>query len=169
MKDKEESAVTVASKEKISKLQINQSLLGNKYFTKEQISALPLRRTSIERGVNPQIRHKLEVSYYNVRVQGVINILNKPTRGKNEEDVKELMPFLKQIKFFQERTSIKDSDYPEIISSINYEFMQAGKEVFHYDQPGDKFYIILLGSVKVILPNPDMPDFLNRYATFKAK
>ena len=52
------------------------------------------------------------------------------------------MPIVKQIQFFKER-DIKNADYPEIISSMNYEFLKAGSVVFEYGSTGDKFYIIL--------------------------
>ena len=92
--------------------------------------------------------------------------MNKPNKGKSEEDLQELVPIIKQIQFFKDR-DIKDTDYPEIISSMNYEFCKAGSEVFEYGSYGDKFYIILQGEVKVIIPNPEIWDFKERFEFYK--
>lgn len=87
------------------------------------------------------------------------------------------MPILKEIAFFKER-DLKDEDLCEIVQYLRYECIAANKEVFHYNSRGDKFYIILKGLTRVLIPNPnkkkkkkpedndededekDMPDFI---------
>lgn len=97
-----------------------------------------------------------------------MKILNKPNKGKSDEDLAELVPIIKTIQFFKDR-DIKDADYPEIISSMNYEFCPAGHDVFEYGSYGEKFYIILQGEVKVIIPNPEIWDFKERFEEHKQK
>jgi hypothetical protein len=57
--------------------------------------------------------------------------LNKPSKGRTDKDLEELVPLIKKIVFFKER-EIKDGDFPDIVSCLTYEFFKAGKEVFEY-------------------------------------
>lgn len=40
----------------------------------------------------------------------------------------------------------------EIIGALHYEFFKEGDYIFHYDDTGDKFYIMLRGEASVLLP-----------------
>eukprot|EP00347_Sterkiella_histriomuscorum_P019194 403342576 len=89
-------------------------------------------------------------------------ILNKPQKNRTESDLDKLVPYIKQIEFFSER-DVKDQDFPDIVSCLTYEYLPAGKDVFEYGSIGEKFYIIIQGTVGVMIPNPDLKDFKKRY------
>ena len=59
---------------------------------------------------------------------------------------------MKQIKFFRERDIIKESQLMEIIKALQIEKFNINEEIFEYGDLGDKFYIILEGSVSVLIP-----------------
>ncbi|CDW81071.1 UNKNOWN [Stylonychia lemnae] len=104
-------------------------------------------------------------------------ILNKPQKNRTDGDLEKLVPLIKQIEFFIER-DVKDSDFTDIVSCLTYEFKPSGKDVFEYGiiifrllstalgSIGEKFYIILQGTVSVMIPNPDIKDFKKRYEEF---
>ena len=45
-----------------------------------------------------------------------------------------VVPYIKSIQFFKER-DIRDSDLPEIVECMTYEFHKAASEVFKYGKP----------------------------------
>jgi hypothetical protein len=74
---------------------------------------------------------------------------------------------------------IKDTDYVEIASSLNYEFHAKGKNVFEYGtymrfyltniyvgSTGDKFYVIIKGGCTVLTPIHKMDNFQENYDAY---
>ena len=53
-------------------------------------------------------------------LDNMIQILQKPTVRRNEQDLQELVPYMKEIHFFKER-DIKNTDMMDIVSSLLYE------------------------------------------------
>ena len=92
------------------------------------------------------------------------SILTKPVKRRTEEDLQEaLLPLLKDIQFFRERDNIKEEDFTEIGQCLTYEQIKKGQNVFEWGNTtvlficigsgGDKFYIILQGTVSVWVPS----------------
>ena len=46
----------------------------------------------------------------------------------------------------------------EIVSCLNHEFKKPNENVFDWGSTGDKFFIILHGTVNVLIPHPDIKD-----------
>jgi signal-transduction protein with cAMP-binding, CBS, and nucleotidyltransferase domain len=44
---------------------------------------------------------------------------------------------------------------------LNYEFFKKGENVFDWGNPGDKFYIILKGTVSVQVPTEKLKNKIN--------
>jgi len=82
--------------------------------------------------------------------------------------LKLLVPLIKTITFFKER-EIQDQDFTDLATCLNYECYKAGENVFEFGSYGDKFYIILQGTVGVYIPNPDVREFNRKFADFKQK
>eukprot|EP00347_Sterkiella_histriomuscorum_P023290 403335214 len=93
-------------------------------------------------------------------------ILNKPSNLRNDHDLEKLVPLIKTIEFFYQR-DIKDADFPDIVQCLTYEHIEKGNDVFEYNSMGDKFYIILKGTVSVWIPNPDNKDFKKKFEDFQ--
>lgn len=81
-------------------------------------------------------------------------VLKKDSKQRTKKDCEKIVPHLKQIKFFQER-EIPDKNYLDIAQSLTYLELPADAIVFEYGTIGDLFYIILKGSVRVLVPNKD--------------
>jgi CRP-like cAMP-binding protein len=74
--------------------------------------------------------------------------------------IKQMIPFMRKIKFFSQR-DIEEQDYilfgniyrSLLVESMYYEFMPKGTIVFEKDTIGEEFFIILAGEVAVYLKN----------------
>lgn len=103
----------------------------------------------------------------------IIAILRKPQRHRTERDLQRLLPLVKTIKFFRDFLSMEtvaandqaesDRNLREIVSCLTYEFLPKECNVFEYgkrstfthsilESRGDKFYILLDGEVRVLVP-----------------
>lgn len=63
----------------------------------------------------------------------------------------EMLKILSNIKFFKDR-EIVGEDLKIIVDNLKIEHMEEDEFVFHFGEFGDKFYIILDGSVKILRP-----------------
>lgn len=57
--------------------------------------------------------------------------MEKPSATRSHDDIEILVSLISTIDFFNER-DIADSDFPEIVSCMTYEHMEAGSTVFEY-------------------------------------
>eukprot|EP00347_Sterkiella_histriomuscorum_P003283 403364882 len=86
-------------------------------------------------------------------LQQILSILKRPSETRKDNEIKQLIPYLKQIKFFQERQEImKESDFLFLCERATYEHYNPHRVIFNYGDYGEKFYIILEGQVSVLLP-----------------
>lgn len=90
-------------------------------------------------------------------------ILMRPCAERSEEDIRELLPLVKGIKFFKEQGISDVSEFIQIAQCLTYESVAKGRYVFEYGSVGEKFFIIIEGEVSVVIPNPECRDFRHRY------
>ena len=64
---------------------------------------------------------------------------------------------MKEVKFFQER-EIKDHDFLDIIEALKYETYHHEHVIFQWGDFGDKFYILIQGQVRVLIPSPKIKN-----------
>ncbi|EAS01670.2 cyclic nucleotide-binding domain protein (macronuclear) [Tetrahymena thermophila SB210] len=85
-------------------------------------------------------------------LQKIIRILQKEPKERNNADKKMLKELTKDIAFFQQ---YQENDYvhDNCCSYMNYESYDEEQTVFEINQTGDKFYIILEGTVGVYIYN----------------
>ena len=57
-----------------------------------------------------------------------------------------------EIEFFKEN-EIEDDEFDYIISRLNYRYYKPNTSVITYGELGDKFYIILSGTLAVLVPD----------------
>ena len=92
-------------------------------------------------------------SFQETFVDTLKRILSKSFYDRNEEDISNLVKILSQITFFETLGVQKEQNLIErCCRYINIEFCAKGCTVFLYGSQGTKFYIILQGSVGVLLP-----------------
>jgi signal-transduction protein with cAMP-binding, CBS, and nucleotidyltransferase domain len=82
-------------------------------------------------------------------LQSVIAILKKNLEARNDKDLNQLIPYIKENHFFKQR-QINYKHLTEVCSVMKYEYFPKGDFVFTQGDYGDKFYIILNGSVSVL-------------------
>ena len=73
--------------------------------------------------------------------------------------------FLSQIKFFKDR-SVTTSELKEFVGVFKIEEGRPGDEIIKYGTQGEKFYIILIGQVEVMVPNPNIIGWRHQRAEF---
>lgn len=80
-------------------------------------------------------------------------ILKKQYNERTEDDIKLLVKLLSQISFFQTLGVQNEQNIIEkCCNYFNIEFANKGSYVFLYGSQGTKFYVILQGSVGVMVP-----------------
>lgn len=80
-------------------------------------------------------------------------ILKKDYHRRTEDDISVLVNTLSQITFFQTLGVQKEQNLIErCCRYIKLELIQKGEYVFHFGSQGSKFYIIVKGSVGVMVP-----------------
>eukprot|EP00347_Sterkiella_histriomuscorum_P008621 403344394 len=90
----------------------------------------------------------------NQNLNMIISILKKPPEFRNEKDLNNLAPVIKEIQFFKTR-NIEGSHLNDICNELRYEYYQPGEFVFRQGDYGDRFYVILRGKVQVLINNPN--------------
>ena len=86
----------------------------------------------------------------------MIKILNRPTLKRSENDLQQLVPYMRNIDFFRER-EIKIADMLDIMSCIQYERFSSEEVIMNWGELGEKFYILMEGQVSVLIPSPKKP------------
>eukprot|EP00948_MAST-09A_sp_MAST-9A-sp1_P003206 g3206.t1 len=86
------------------------------------------------------------------------DILNKDGKSRTKYDVEKLMEYLYKLIFFQKTFSRLDADFNELCRRIEYMTAKPQKKVIIQKTPGTKFYIILQGSVSVLIKDKDGAD-----------
>ena len=82
------------------------------------------------------------------------DILSKPVKERKEADIQELINMISQIRFFQERKEINPSDFRDLVQLFQFRETEEGKNVITYGESGDQFYVIIKGTLGVMIPNP---------------
>ena len=87
----------------------------------------------------------------------VIELLKIPTQKRNKYDIKALQSYmLKNIKYFQKMIEESNSieKISKIIQVLTYECFNKDEYIINYGEIGDKFFILLSGTVNVYKPSP---------------
>ena len=78
----------------------------------------------------------------------IIEYLNKNSSERSEKELISLTSLLKDNEFFESR-NLKGQDLLEICKELKYECFERDDFIFKAGEYGDKFYIILKGTVSV--------------------
>lgn len=81
-------------------------------------------------------------------------ILEKGGGKRSENDIKFLATYLKYNDFFFDLAKMKDkSTLDQCFRHILLEFHKRNSFIFHFGHRGEKFYVLLKGKVKILVPN----------------
>jgi hypothetical protein len=94
---------------------------------------------------NPEVLRQLSRS--REESQDVLPLLEQPLTGQTSKPLA-IRDLLRQVTYFQNLT---DLELRQLIEIGYRQRLEASKILFHEDEPGDAFYIILSGSVEVFV------------------
>jgi CRP-like cAMP-binding protein len=78
--------------------------------------------------------------------------MKKPPKQRSEEDTKFLQDSFQSIKFFVDvNEEISPHLIPKLYRELRHEYFMKRSTIFQIGNPGSKFYIILKGTVQVLL------------------
>jgi CRP-like cAMP-binding protein len=90
----------------------------------------------------------------------IVLTLTKNQRNRTAEDLENLMIATESVFFFQKLRDDNEgstSEHRACCKVMEYETFAEGQYVMKYGERGTKFYIILNGKVKVLVPNLETP------------
>ena len=97
-----------------------------------------------------------------------LRVLSKSRKQRTPEDINSLLPSLKTNHFFKERDFDEESML-KILANASFETVEEGQYVFKRGEIGDKFYLVLHGSVGVHIQNPQWKLLKREKRTLKRK
>lgn len=105
----------------------------------------------------------------------IVSVLEKPNDKRTLDETELLVVLIKNLEFFQTR-DIRDKNYPDIVSCLKLEKMACNQVVFNINDEGKHFYVIISGTVSVLIPNKSKFDNIkkltievNQFLKFKPK
>jgi len=87
----------------------------------------------------------------------VIELLKIPTQKRTKYDIRAMQNYmLKNIEYFQKLNEENDSSekIPKIIQVLSYECFKKDEYIINFGEIGNKFYILLSGTVSIYKPSP---------------
>ena len=87
------------------------------------------------------------------RIKG---LLEKPTELRAERDIEELASLIKDNKFFKDRKELTQKDIKDLASMFQFAEIKQYHNVFEYGDIGELFYMIIKGSVSILIPNAEI-------------
>ena len=78
--------------------------------------------------------------------------MEKPLEQRTDEDIFEkLIPMIKNVSFFKQEDELSNQDLKFIAEKLKFKFIPENNFVFRQGDHGDSFYIIIKGSVSVLI------------------
>ena len=110
---------------------------------------------------------------FDMNINDVIELLKIPTQKRTKYDIKSMQVYMLQhIEYFQKLNEETDSKekIPKIISVLSYECFNKNEYIINFGEIGNKFYILLSGTVSIYKPSPkNMAMTLIEYVSYLVK
>ena len=105
-----------------------------------------------------------------ISLDNLIELIKTPHLKQTKNDLKIIQNYLCQkVDYFKKLTQDPDGNekIPKIISVLNYESFRKDEHIIYFGEIGDKFYIILSGTVSIYKPSPkNMNMTLHEYVDY---
>jgi len=85
-------------------------------------------------------------------VEHIVKILQTKKQLRSNDELKRLVPLIKDIPFFKER-QIEGPILLDLVGCMEYMNCEKDQYVFEYGDLGEYFYLILSGSVEIQIPD----------------
>ena len=90
-------------------------------------------------------------------------MLEKAPNQREDHEILHVTELLKGIQFFKE-ANLKEQDLNELVqSAFHFQRYQAGEAPVVYGEEGNSLFIIIKGTVSVIVPHPHIKNFKARW------
>jgi CRP-like cAMP-binding protein len=92
-----------------------------------------------------------------ISLENLIELIKMPQMKRSKSDSRLIQNYLCQnFDYFKKLTQDPDGKekIPKIIAVLNYETFRKDEHIIHYGEIGDKFYILLSGTVSIYKPSP---------------
>ena len=92
-------------------------------------------------------------------LKNVIELIQIPSIKRTKSDIKTIQNYLvNNIDYFKKMSEESDENerIGKIIQILNYESFKKDEYIIKFGEIGDKFYILLSGSVNIYKPSPKM-------------
>ena len=92
-----------------------------------------------------------------ISLENLIELLKMPQMKRSKSDSRLIQNYLCQnFDYFKKLTQDPDGKekIPKIIAVLNYETFRKDEHIIHFGEIGDKFYILLSGTVSIYKPSP---------------
>lgn len=103
----------------------------------------------------PQTMHLKTIAIEVCRI--IIELIRQPTKTRSE--VQHLLPQIKKLEFFKQR-SLSDHSMADIFAIMKYKEVKKDDFVVQYGEEGNHFFIILEGQCEVLVPPKEDKELL---------
>ena len=111
-----------------------------------------MKKHRLSKKVTLELRDKVDIN-----LENLIELIKIPQLKRTKTDSKLIQNYLCQnIDYFKKLTQEPDGNekIPKIISVLNYESFKKDEHIIYFGEIGDKFYILLSGTVSIYKPSP---------------
>lgn len=106
--------------------------------------------------------------YYiaDINLERLKEVLGRPGNTRTSKTNEIVITLLKKIKFFAD-LKLASYDWVELANALGIVKPKIGDVIFEYDQPGDKFIVLLDGHLDVYVPNAAIENFQEEYELYQ--
>lgn len=104
--------------------------------------------------INNKLFHD-SILHHPPEVQEQLKVFAQDPDQRSYDDIKKLVPFLKDLQAFKD-IEIDDTELIRLIYSISLFYYPDGAVLFRAGDIGDCFFIVLTGGIDVYMPNQEL-------------
>ena len=111
-----------------------------------------MKKQRLSKKFTLESRDRIDIS-----LENLIELLKMPQMKRSKSDSRLIQNYLCQnFDYFKKLTQDPDGKekIPKIIAVLNYETFRKDEHIIHFGEIGDKFYILLSGTVSIYKPSP---------------
>ena len=111
-----------------------------------------MKKQRLSKKFTLESRDRIDIS-----LENLIELIKMPQMKRSKSDSRLIQNYLCQnFDYFKKLTQDPDGKekIPKIIAVLNYETFRKDEHIIHFGEIGDKFYILLSGTVSIYKPSP---------------
>ena len=92
------------------------------------------------------------------------SVISKAPWKRTANEVKEVAKIVKEIPFFKAKSSLRENEVQYLVHHFRHRQFKAGTNIVNYGEPGEQFFIILQGKVKIMAPNTEVKGWKMKWS-----